>query len=93
MVRTQSAAAVSGERALTAVGAVSLLDRLIDMELAVSDVAKQPPTTAPETPATVGSLKLRKREIINVRGPWSSPAIHSGPPAGDVHKFGPPSPG
>ncbi len=63
------------------------------MELAVGDVAKQQPTAASETPATVGSLKLQKREIINVHGPWSSPAIRSGPPAGDVHKFGPPSPG
>jgi AsmA protein len=94
IIRTQSAEAVSGERALTAVGTVSLLERLIDMELAVGDVAKEPPTTAvPEAPAAVGSLKPRKREIIRVRGPWSSPAIRSGPPADEVHKFGPPSPG
>jgi hypothetical protein len=38
-------------------------------------------------------LTLQKREIINVRGPWSAPAIHSGPALGDPHAFGPPSPG
>ncbi|MBC7833424.1 MAG: AsmA family protein, partial [Hyphomicrobium sp.] len=95
IVRTQSAEAVSGERALTAVGAVSLLDRLIDMELAVGDIAKAQPSVAPDAPApaTVGSLKLRKREIIKVHGPWSAPAIRSGPAADEVHKFGPPNPG
>jgi uncharacterized protein involved in outer membrane biogenesis len=93
IIRTQSAEAVSGERAVTAVGAVSLLDRLIDMELAVGDITKEQPRVASDAPATVGSLKLRKREIIKVHGPWSAPAIRSGPPAGEVHKFGPPSPG
>ena len=63
------------------------------MELAVGDVAKEQPEVAAEAPATVGALKLRKREIINVHGPWSAPAIRSGPPGDEVHKFGPPSPG
>ena len=93
IIRTQSAEAVSGERAVTAVGAISLLDRLIDMELAIGDIAKEQPRVASEAPATVGPLKLRKREIIKVHGPWSAPAIRSGPPADEVHKFGPPSPG
>jgi len=41
----------------------------------------------------IGSLTLQKREIINVRGPWSAPAVRSGPALGDPHAFGPPSPG
>ncbi len=80
IIRTQSAEAVSGERALTADGAISLLDRRLDMELAVGDVAK-PKTESADVPEAVGTLKMQKREIINVHGPWSAPAIHSGPSA------------
>ena len=90
IIRTQSAEAVSGERALTADGAISLLDRSLDMELAVGDVAK-PKTENADVPD--GTLKMRKREIISVHGPWSAPAIHSGQSLDDPLKFGPPNPG
>jgi AsmA protein len=93
VVRAQSAEAVSGERALTAAGTVSLLDRLIDMQLTVGDVAKEKPEAGADAPAAAGALKLRKPEIITVHGPWSAPAIRSGPPTEEVTKFGPPSPG
>lgn len=92
IIRTQSAEAVSGERALTADGAISLLDRRLDMELAVGDVATEKAEGA-DVPATVGTLKMLKREIINVHGPWSAPAIRSGQALDDPLKFGPPSPG
>jgi hypothetical protein len=77
---------------LTADGAISLLDRRLDMELAVGDVATEKAEGA-DVPATVGALKMHKREIINVHGPWSAPAIRSGQALDDPLKFGPPSPG
>ena len=76
IIRTQSAEAVSGERALTADGAISLLDRRLDVELAIGDIAKADSADAPEA---TSALKLQKREIINVHGPWSAPAILTGP--------------
>jgi AsmA protein len=93
IVRTQSAEAVSGERALKADGAISLLDRSLDVELTVGDIAKPKPEGTADAADAVGSLTLQKREIINVRGPWSGPVIRSGPALGDPHAFGPPNPG
>ena len=83
---------MSGERALTADGAIGLLERRLDMELAVGDIATEK-AEGTDVPETVGALKLQKREIINVHGPWSAPAIRHGPAVDDPHKFGPPSPG
>ncbi|MCK9912989.1 hypothetical protein MXD81_27805, partial [Microbacteriaceae bacterium K1510] len=40
ILRSQSAEAVSGERALKADGAISLIERSLDMQLAVGDVTK-----------------------------------------------------
>jgi AsmA protein len=87
IIRTQSAEAVSGERALRADGAISLLDRRLDVQLAVGDVAKPVPEGA-----EVSQMKLHPREVINVKGPWSAPAVHSAP-TDDSRKYGPPSPG
>lgn len=92
VVRTQSAEAVSGERALTAEGSIGLLDRLIDLELTVGDIDKEKPGVRADASEAAGALKLRKREIITVQGPWSAPAIRAGPPTGETHKFGPPNP-
>jgi len=78
IMRTQSAEAISGERALKADGAISLIERRLDMELAVGDVAK--PAAEGESATAV---KLRPREIINMHGPWSAPSIHNGPPGDD----------
>lgn len=87
VLRTQSVEAVSGQRALRAEGTISLVEKRLDMELAVGDVAK----TAGEGEAAI-RVKLQPREIINVHGPWTAPTVHSGP-APIPEKFGPPSPG
>jgi AsmA protein len=88
--RTQAAEAVSGARALRADGTISLIEQSLDMQLAVGDVAK-PAGDSPETGTTV--LKLKPREIIHVRGPWSAPAVRTGPPIDTAFQYGPPSPG
>jgi AsmA protein len=88
--RTQALEAVSGERALRASGTISLPERSLDMQLAVGDVTK-PAGESPETGTTV--LKLKPSEIIHVRGPWSAPAVRTGPPLDKASQYGPPSPG
>jgi AsmA protein len=88
--RTEAAEAVSGERALRASGTISLPERSLDMQLAVGDVTK-PAAESPETGTTV--LKLKPSEIIHVRGPWSAPAVRTGPPLDKASQYGPPSPG
>jgi AsmA protein len=85
IIRTQSAEAVSGERALKADGSISLLDRSLDIELAIGDVAKET--------AEGAELKFQRREIINMHGPWSEPAVHSGPAVDKPQSYGPPNPG
>jgi AsmA protein len=92
VIRTQSAEALSGDRALKAEGTISLLEHRLDMELAVGDVTLETIDNV-DVPAKVGELKLRKREIINVHGPWSAPAIRAGTVGGDPNQFGPPNPG
>ncbi len=87
VMRTQSAEAVSGQRALRADGAISLFERRLDLELAVGDIATPAADTAPAT-----EVKLQPREIINMHGPWSGPTIRSEPAAG-ASKLGPPAPG
>jgi uncharacterized protein involved in outer membrane biogenesis len=86
VIRTQSAEAVSGDRALKANGEISLVERRLDMELAVGDVAK--PAGESDPPADV---KLQPREIISVHGPWTAPAVNNGPAI--PPQYGPPSPG
>jgi AsmA protein len=87
VMHAQSAEAVSGERALKADGAISLIERRLDMELAVGDVAK--PIGQGDAATTA---KLQPREIISVHGPWAAPTISNGP-APPPQQFGPPSPG
>ena len=50
VIRTQSAEALSGDRALKAEGTISLLDQSLDMELAVGDIANRN-QRAPPMPA------------------------------------------
>ena len=92
IIRAQSAEALSGDRALKAEGTISLLERRLDMELAVGDVTLETIDNV-DVPAKVGELKLKKREIINVHGPWSAPAIRAGTVGDDPNQFGPPNPG
>ena len=88
VLRTQSAEALSGDRALKAEGSISLLEHRLDMELAVGDVTLETIDSA-DLPAKVGALNLKKREIINVHGPWSAPAISAGAVHDDPRQFGP----
>jgi AsmA protein len=92
IIRAQSAEALSGDRALKAEGTISLLEHRLDMELAVGDVTLETIDNV-DVPAKVGELKLKKREIINVHGPWSAPAIRAGTVGDDPTQFGPPNPG
>lgn len=87
ILRAQSAEAVSGARALKADGAISLIERRLDMELAVGDVA--PSVEASEAASQV---KLQPRSIINMHGPWSSPTIRNEPAENSSKPEGP-SPG
>lgn len=87
ILRSQSAEAVSGERALKADGAISLIERSLDMQLAVGDVTKPV-----EEGETASQVKLQPRQIINMTGPWTSPTISNGPAAG-APKTTPPAPG
>jgi AsmA protein len=84
ILRAQSAEAVSGARALKADGAISLIERRLDMELAVGDVA--PSVEASEAASQV---KLQPRSIINMHGPWSSPAIRNEPAENSPKPEGP----
>jgi AsmA protein len=77
VLRSQSAEAVSGQRALKADGSIDLIEHQLDMKLAVGDVKK--PMTEGE-PAT--DVKLQPSQIIDMRGPWSAPSIQSAPAAG-----------
>jgi AsmA protein len=83
VIRTQSAEAVSGARALKADGAISLLERRLDLELAIGDLAK--------ADIEGGEPKLQPRDVIDVHGPWSEPTLRVGP--ADARQFGPPNPG
>jgi AsmA protein len=84
IMRAQSAEAVSGQRALKADGAISLIDHSIDMQLAVGDVAistegESNSGSDADNTETTTPVKMQPREIINMRGPWSSPAVQSVP--------------
>lgn len=84
VLRAQSAEAVSGERALKADGAISLVERRLDMELAVGDVIK----AATENEASE-AVKMHAREIINMHGPWSAPQIRNDPAPGAAQNIAP----
>jgi AsmA protein len=88
IIRTQSAEAISGERALKAEGSIGLLEKRLDMKLTVGDVTQ----TLGEKDAP-SRVTLRPREIISVDGPWSAPAIHSSPTDGNAHPLALPRPG
>jgi len=91
IIRTQSAEAVSGERALKAKGIIGLIDRNLDLEFAVSDAAKASSDGITETGSVIAPAPQRK--IIGVHGPWSAPMVRSGISAGEAPTYGPPNPG
>lgn len=79
IIRTQSAEAVSGERALKADGAISLVEKSVDVKLTIGDVTQKP--VQGDAPP---EMKLLAREVVNVNGPWSGPTVHSGPAPADT---------
>lgn len=90
VVQVQSADAVSGQRALKADGAINLIERSLDMQLAVGDAAKAVDNGSDAVPP----MTRQPREIIGIQGPWSGPAISNLPaPPADGQKLGPPAPG
>lgn len=80
ILRAQSAEAISGQRALKADGTISLIAGELDMMLAVGDATNPPAEAEDRAPAKV---IVKPREIVNMRGPWSSPAVRNAP-AGDA---------
>ena len=80
ILRAQTAEAISGQRALKADGTISLIEGQLDMMLAVGDATKSAPDADGRAPAKV---IMSPREIVNMRGPWSAPAVRNAP-AGDA---------
>ena len=72
-IRTESAEALSGDRAMKAEGAIDLPTRSLDLELAIGD--------RPPADATAGVQPAKTREIIDMRGPWAEPDVRSAAPA------------
>jgi AsmA protein len=69
IIRTESAEAVAGARAMKAEGAIDLTSRKLDLELAIGDRAR---ADAPDSAAP------RKREVIDMHGPWTRPSLRRG---------------
>jgi uncharacterized protein involved in outer membrane biogenesis len=69
VIRTESAEAMAGTRAVKAEGAIDLPARRLDLELAIGDVAK---TSATDAAAP------KKSDVIDMHGPWSQPKLETG---------------
>jgi AsmA protein len=84
VIRTENALAVAGSRALKADGVIDLPTRRLDLELAIGD-----------QPTGADGAKPQKREVIDMRGPWTQPSLQpgGGPAKAGGPAYGPPSPG
>jgi AsmA protein len=66
VIRTETAQAIAGERAMKADGAIDLPARSLDLELAIGDRAR----------ANAGDdVKPAPREVIVLHGPWAQPTL------------------
>ena len=65
IIRTESAEAMSGPRAVKAEGVINLPARQLDMEFAIGD---RPAADASDTP-------LKPTQVIDMRGPWAKPDV------------------
>jgi AsmA protein len=66
VIRTETAQAIAGERAMKADGVIDLPARSLDLELAIGDRAR----------ADAGDdVKPAPREVINLHGPWAQPTL------------------
>lgn len=81
-IRTESAEALSGARAMKAEGAIDLPTRSLDLELAIRD--------RPSTEEGERSVPSKPREVIDMRGPWVAPVVKSGNGVGPPVKSGNP---
>jgi len=68
VIRTESAQATAGERAVEADGAINLSARMLDLSLVIGD---RPADAAKDT-------KPETREVIDMRGPWKEPSLRPG---------------
>jgi len=68
VIRTESAQATAGERAVEAEGAINLAARMLDLSLVIGDR----PADAAE------DAKPKPRAIIDMRGPWTEPSLRPG---------------
>lgn len=69
VIRTESAQATAGERAVEAEGAINLAARMLDLSLVIGD---RPPADAAK------DAKPEPREVIDMRGPWKEPSLRAG---------------
>jgi AsmA protein len=65
VIRTETAKAMAGNRAVKAEGVIDLATHRLDLELQIGDVAS----------ATAGA---RTHQVIDVHGPWADPALDAG---------------
>jgi AsmA protein len=80
-IRTETAEALSGSRAMKARGAIDLPTRSLDLELAIGDRQLPDPVTeavpgAKPNPA-VAPKPPERREVLDMRGPWAQPIVRS----------------
>ncbi|HEX9880906.1 MAG TPA: AsmA-like C-terminal region-containing protein [Hyphomicrobium sp.] len=66
VIRTQSAEAVAGDRAVKAEGAINLPTRRLDLELAIGNVA---------IADTTGAATPQKSDLVDMHGPWLEPTL------------------
>jgi len=68
VIRTESAEAVTGSRAVKAAGIIDLPTRRLDLELAIGE---RPPADAQQP-------QPQESQVIDLRGPWTQPVLASG---------------
>ena len=78
VIRTETAQAMAGERAMKADGVIDLPARSLDIELAIGDRAR----------ADAGEdVKPAPRQVIDLHGPWAQPTMQpvAAPGTGEPH--------
>jgi len=68
VIRTESAQATAGERAVEAEGAINLAAGMLDLSLVIGD----------RSVGASADAKPEPREVIDMRGPWKDPSLRPG---------------
>lgn len=68
VIRTESAQATAGERAVEAEGAINLAAGMLDLSLVIGD----------RSAGASADAKPEPREVIDMRGPWKDPSLRPG---------------